>query len=215
MKTIAVVMRLEKFDTTNKWFINKSYVDAIATYGWALFPICSIHELVHAASMCDALLVPGGYDVHAFYLNERIDEHCTYYDSFMDHFDLACIDAFYQNDKPILGICRGMQMLNVYFKGSILQHIPSEVHAPDHTHTITTTPHSFLNQLYPPSFEVNSYHHQVLGRLGNNLTASAMSKENYIEAIQHENNRILGVQWHPEQLEYDHVFAYFFDVVCA
>ena len=72
-----------------------------------------------------------------------------------------------------------------------------------------------LKQLYPHSFSVNSYHHQVVGRLGEGFCTSACSEENYVEAMEHENGRILAVQWHPELLEDDQIFPYFLDVVCA
>lgn len=208
-------MRFEKLDGAYKWFINQSYVEAIAQYQWAIFPIGDYTSLTLAAKLCDALLVPGGYDLHSYYQGAHYEDTCTYYDGFMDHFDFACIAAFDLYKKPILGICRGMQMLNSYFKGTLIQHIDPSQHAQDHSHEIELTPDSFLHGLYPPHTQVNSYHHQVLATLGESLHCAAYSKEHYVEAIEHENHRILGVQWHPEKMENDQIFPYFFDVVCA
>lgn len=215
MKMIAVIMRMETFDECEKWFINKTYIDTINTCGWSIFPICTHASLLQAIEICDALLIPGGYDIHSYYLHEHVDEACTFYDSPMDHFDFFCIEKFYQAKKPILGICRGMQMLNVFFKGTLLQHIDTTKHEVEHRHSIHICDRSFLKQVYTSPYIVNSYHHQVLGKLGNHLHASAFSEENYVEAIEHENGIIIGVQWHPERLCDDQIFPYFFDVVCA
>lgn len=208
-------MRLETFDETEKWFINKAYMDSLLVFGCTILPLCTHASLEFALQTCDALLLPGGYDIHSYYIDAPTNENCTYYPHPMDHFDLVCIDSFYKKKKPILGICRGMQMLNVYFKGTILQHIDTINHEQNHQHNIESSSHSFLKQLYPSSFLVNSYHHQIIGKLGNKLHTSAFSKENYVEAIEHENKQIIGVQWHPERMKDDQIFPYFLDVICA
>lgn len=215
MKMIAVMMRLELFETSAKWFLNKTYVDAIEKLGWSIFPVSTHASLQRAVQICDALLIPGGYDVHSYYLHECVEEACTYYKYPIDHFDFYGIDQFYHAQKPILGICRGMQMLNVYFKGTLLQDIDCDKHAPLYEHPVDASHRSFLKQLYPSTFTVNSYHHQVIGKLGENIQASAFSKENYVEAIEHKNGSMLGVQWHPELGDDDQILPYFFDVVCA
>lgn len=215
MKTIAIIMRLETFSDTSKWFINQSYVQAIQQLHWNLYPICTYESLEYAKSCCDALLVPGGYDIHSSYLNEAMLDTTICYDNFMDHFELDCIRYFDEMKKPILGICRGMQMINVYFGGTILQHIDTSHHAPAHTHVIQLPKRSVLRQLFVNETTVNSYHHQVVGRLGKGLSSIAFSEEMYVEAFLHENRRILAVQWHPEKMADDQIFAYFFDIVCA
>ena len=215
MKMIGIIMRLEDFDGTRKWFVNESYVEAVARLGWAMMPICSKDSARVAVDQCDALLIPGGYDLHSYYLKESVHPSCTFYDTLQDHFDLFCIDLFIRSEKPILGICRGMQLLNVVLGGTLLQHIDEQAHAEQHLHEIILTSRSFLHQLYEPSFEVNSYHHQVVGRLGDGLIASAHSPEAYVEAIEHENHKIFGVQWHPELRKDDQIFPYFLDVICA
>lgn len=215
MKTVGIVMRLEYLDQTWKWFINKPYVDAIHNLEWNIFPICSLQNLSLAVTICDCLIIPGGYDIHGYYLHEDLCKEATCYDTPQDHFDFACIDIFHQHQKPILGICRGMQLLNVYFKGSLLQHIDTEKHAMEHQHLIHFPKRSPFLQLFPAPVMVNSYHHQVIGKLGDGLFSAAFSNEMYVEALVHENKRILGVQWHPEKMENDQIFPYFFDVICA
>lgn len=215
MKSIGVLMRIECFDNTWKYFINLPYIKRIEQYGLAVIPICNSTSLSSIALLCDALLLPGGYDLHSYYINEKRNPNIQTYEMGMDHFEFEVIDTFMKHHKPILGICRGMQMLNVYFKGTILQHIDPLVHAKDHTHDIHLTSRSILHQLYPSTITVNSYHHQIIGKLGIGMYTSALSNENYVEAVEHENGRILGVQWHPELLDNDQIFPYFFDIICA
>lgn len=215
MKVLAVIMRVEKFEDTWKWFLNQAYIQAIEHLDWALFPICNTASLQTAVSFCNALLIPGGYDVQSYYFKQERDGHILGYDAAMDHFEFACIQAFIKKQLPILGICRGMQSLNVYFKGTLLQHIDTKQHALHHHHVVHVSARSFLKQLYPDSFTVNSYHHQVIGRLAKGFISSALSDESYVEAIEHKSMPILGVQWHPELLENDQILPYFLDVVCA
>lgn len=214
MKTIGIVMRIEKFDHAYKWFINESYINALQALHVAVFPICSDASLACASTQCDALLLPGGYDLHAYYLHENMDCHSKTYAKSMDHFDLRCIDCFIHAHKPILGICRGMQLLNVYHHGTLHQHIAEENHAKRHQHIIKSCENRFLQQLYPPTFQVNSYHHQCVDHLGDGLYASAYTMQGEIEAFENEQRTILAVQWHPEKMEDDQVLPYFLDIVC-
>lgn len=215
MKCAAILARLEDFNETQKWFVNRSYIQTIQQFGWAVFPITTYPSLQFALQHCDCLIIPGGYDLQGYYLKEDRRKECTYYDSFLDHFDLDCIDAFVTKEKPIMGICRGIQLLNVYFGGTLLSHIDEQLHAPMHSHTIHLSAHSFLSQLMDDAAIVNSYHHQVVGKLGKGLIAAAHSEEMYVEALQHKQLPIIAVQWHPELMEQDQLFAYFFDILCA
>lgn len=215
MKCAAIAARLETFDTQKKWFINKTYTDRIEQLGWALYPVTSYASLQFAKEHCDCLIVPGGYDAQGYYVKENKRKECTYYDTPLDHFDFSCIDCFIKAEKPILGICRGMQLINLYFHGSLFTHIDTAQHAPDHAHTIQFASGSLLHQLYEEPCIVNSYHHQVVGKLGKEIKAIAYSEEMYVEAILHKKMAVLGVQWHPELMEHDQIFPYFFDVCCV
>ncbi|MCR1976387.1 gamma-glutamyl-gamma-aminobutyrate hydrolase family protein, partial [[Clostridium] innocuum] len=142
MKVLAVLMRIEKLDHAWKWFINKPYVDRVEALGWSLYPICSMAGIASALQVCDALLLPGGYDVQSYYMKEDRNEHVTTYAQPMDHLEFQVIDAFMCHEKPILGICRGMQTLNVYAGGTLLQHIDTQTHAPKQLHTVHSSSRS-------------------------------------------------------------------------
>ncbi|MEG0274873.1 MAG: type 1 glutamine amidotransferase [Longicatena sp.] len=214
MKIIGIVMRIERFDSMFKWFVNESYVNAIVNLGAAVFPICSYTSLEKAKKICNGLIIPGGYDVQSYYVKQLRNPHVQTYERAMDHFDFACIDAFYTAHKPILGICRGMQMINVYLKGNLIQHIEEDTHAKQHEHLLHICEDSFLSTMYAEDILVNSYHHQVIATLASQLKVAAVSNEGFVEAFEDNEHLVYGVQWHPEKMENDQILPYFLDVVC-
>ena len=147
----------------------------------------------------DALILQGGADVGT--------------DLIRDRFELDLIKAFHTAGKPILGVCRGMQLLNVYFGGSLMSDIgtvrPGSVahFKPDlydrYTHAIDIVGGGMLNFIYGDvvkNLHVVSIHHQAVDMLGNDLQVEAISKDDgIIEAFSHKGDAfVLGVQWHPE-----------------
>ncbi len=211
---IAIAMRVEHLDDQLKYFCNETYIKRILQFHHLPIPICDITHIDEIVELCDALIIPGGYDILPFYFNQPVQEQCTFYDVDQDAFDFTIIRAFIHAKKPILGICRGMQLLAVYFNSSLLQHIDtvSHINKNIHQHPIMCTPNSFLSLIYPPILEVNSYHHQIVNHVGKDLKISAYAMDGAIEAIQHVNLPIYGVQWHPEILPNDHVLEYFFHI---
>lgn len=108
---------------------------------------------------------------------------------------------------PVLGICRGMQFINVYFSGTLIQDLPcSSAHkmtTPEHYHDVLYGENSRLRPLIGEASEVNTRHHQGVGRIGRGLRAEAVwsdGEDAVVEAIAHETLPILGLQWHPEKM---------------
>ncbi|MDD5938460.1 MAG: gamma-glutamyl-gamma-aminobutyrate hydrolase family protein [Clostridiales bacterium] len=127
-----------------------------------------------------------------------------------DEVELALARLYLSLGKPILGICRGHQLLNVALGGDLRQDIGDPLHLfhtrgelpQDRVHPVHAAPGSFLEVLYGPVFPVNSSHHQVVERLGEGLRAAAWSESGLVEALEHESLPVRTVQWHPERMSY-------------
>lgn len=176
------------------------------------------------ALSCNALLLPGGADLDPALFGE---ENCGSkgIDRELDLVEISLAKSFFRQHKPILGICRGMQLLNVAFGGSLIQDLPTaathrwEEATGDKTHPIAVPDDSFLSKLYGANFWVNSAHHQGVGRLAEGFQISARAEDGVVEAIEWRQQEIYGVQWHPERLTLRHkrpdavdgreVFAFF------
>lgn len=182
---------------TNKenyiYAVNKSGADAEARY------------LSSLDTDFDGLILCGGADIHPSYYGEAINGSVDIDDA-LDTAEIALARAYIGMGKPILGICRGHQLLNVLFGGTLCQHIPNaERHTPgkngDAVHDVITEPGSFVSRLYGERITVNSHHHQAIKAVGEGLRAAAMSDDGtVIEAIEHRELPIIGVQWHPERI---------------
>ena len=167
------------------------------------------HYLPPLDESCDGLLLCGGNDVSPkFYGQENTD--CHELDEKRDEIELQLIKIYAEAHKPILGICRGQQILNVAFGGDLYQDI-GEVQRffhcnwegpADKIHPIRIQDGTIMNGLYRKWATVNTYHHQAIHHLGNGLKAAAWSESGIIEAIEHESLPILGVQWHPERMSF-------------
>ena len=174
---------------------------AAALRGSGMEPVFSM-ELALADS-CDGLLLTGGADMDPV-LYGQSNTASQGIDPLRDRDELYLAGRFLELEKPILGICRGHQVLNVALGGDLIQHIPGHsAVAPgvDHVHMVTAE-HGFLRQLYGDRFPVNSSHHQIIGRLGAGLQVLCRSEEGHIEGVLHENGRILGLQFHPERMSF-------------
>ena len=119
-----------------------------------------------------------------------------------DAFEIALLDAAVSAGLPVLGICRGPQLINIAAGGTLHQHLPEHAATdgpPDATpHTVATVEGSQLRQMYGPEVAVNSLHHQAVDQLGEGYVATAHSPDGIIEGIEHTDLPILAVQWHPE-----------------
>lgn len=165
-----------------------------------------------SADDCDALLLPGGCDVNPRRYGQKI-ANAEGIDNARDVFEIALLQRFLDEGKPILGICRGMQLINVALGGTLRQHIygHSRLDGTDRLHMIRATD-PLLRAVYGKSFTVNSAHHQCVARLGDGLKATAWAADGTIEALRHETLPVFAVQWHPERLgaEGDRMLSAFF-----
>ena len=163
---------------------------------------------------CDALLLPGGGDLEPRRYGQR-NTASVGLEPARDAMELNLLQQFALQKKPILGICRGLQCINIYFGGTLLQDIPGHSAAGgiDRLHTVRNAP-SPLRTLYGDRHIVNSAHHQAADRLGSGLAAVQWSPDGVVEAVRHHALPILAVQWHPERLFTDdrnRLFSWFLE----
>ncbi len=143
------------------------------------------------------LLLTGGGDVEpARYGGARLPTDTVDVDR--DREEFALLDAFLRQGRPVFGICRGVQLLNVYFGGTLRQQVPG--HADGARHTVHAVPGSRIEALCGAAFETNSWHHQAADALAPGLRCTASSPDGLAEALEHEAFPVFGVQWHPERM---------------
>ena len=153
----------------------------------------------------DGLILAGGDDIDPA-LFSQADCGSRGIDRARDEAELALLDAFLGAGKPVLAICRGHQVVNVWLGGDLIQDLCPCL-APfhegvegDRVHLLSAVEGSLLHRLYGPVFPVNSWHHQALGRLGQGLSATARSKDGVVEALEHDTLPLICVQFHPERM---------------
>ncbi|MEW1696960.1 gamma-glutamyl-gamma-aminobutyrate hydrolase family protein [Streptomyces sp. NPDC093249] len=152
----------------------------------------------------DGLVVAGGADVEPVRYGAEPDPRTGPPARERDAWELALIDAALASGTPLLGICRGMQLLNVARGGTLTQHLDGHVEAVGviGRHTVKPVPGSLYGSLVPEAAEVPTYHHQAVDRLGAGLAPSAHAEDGTVEAVELAAPAwALGVQWHPEMGE--------------
>ncbi|GAA2647419.1 gamma-glutamyl-gamma-aminobutyrate hydrolase family protein [Streptomyces vastus] len=158
----------------------------------------------HAAAVVarlDGLVIAGGPDVDPARYGAEREPRTGPEARERDSWELALIDAALASGTPLLGICRGMQLLNVALGGTLVQHIEghAEVVGVFGHHTVKPVPGSLYAALVPEETSVPTYHHQSVDHLGSGLTASAHAADGTVEALELSGpGWVLGVQWHPE-----------------
>ncbi len=148
----------------------------------------------------DALLLPGGGDLEPWRYGQE-NTASRGLEPERDEAEFRLLQDFMAAGKPVLGVCRGLQTINVFFGGTLLQDIPGHgaVEGTDRLHAVRTTP-SPLGRLFGEELTVNSAHHQAADRLGNGLRAVQWAGDGVVEALCHERLPVWAVQWHPERL---------------
>ncbi len=151
----------------------------------------------------DGILLTGGADIDPVHYDAEPDPDLTPVEPERDRLELALFEAASSADTPVLGVCRGLQVINVARGGTLTQHVPEhlriDVPFTEHVHDVATTEGSILRTLYGERLAVNSLHHQTVDEVGDGLVVSGRADDGTVEGLE-LGSRILAVQWHPEML---------------
>jgi len=160
----------------------------------------------------DGLIMTGGSDIHPSFYGQIVLERCGEIDEQRDRFEVELIHAARGRDLPFLGICRGLQVLNVALGGSLYQdisyragtdpaHMSPRERRGEPAHQVAITPGSRLAHIIGSrEMPVTSTHHQIIRDLAPDLAASAVAPDGVIEAVEGTGRFLLAVQWHPERM---------------
>ena len=166
------------------WGDKKKYGNYIAALHKAGCAVCPSDNPAES-HLCDGLLLPGGGDIYGI----------------LDEAEYLLIQSFVDTKRPILGICRGMQALNVWFGGTLYGNISGH-QLPQGDMIHSTRACDMMEMLLGKTPAVNSNHHQAVKQLGSKLRVIQWADDGIIEAVRHETLPISGVQWHPERQSY-------------
>lgn len=167
----------------NQYYVNKRYIDYFTGLGFSV----EMLTLTSSLEECDGFILPGGYDIDPKYYREKNISSSNIVPH-NDVLDFKIIAYAEKNNRKLMGICRGIQSINVYFGGSLHQDVPKHM---KNNHFILFQGKYLL---------VNSFHHQSIKILGKDLEVLARAYDSEIEIIRHKSKKIIGVQFHPERM---------------
>ncbi len=195
-------------------YLEKDFANYWASFGVMpiLIPNLEDEFLTDFLLQLDGLALMGGTDISPLRYNEKpIGKWLG--DPLRDSYEFKILDWFVQNDLPVFGTCRGFQLLNVYFGGTLYQDLPTQYGSPIkhadmetydlNLHQITVEKNELFDilNICKTSNKVNSLHHQCVKDLGQDLSPLAYSEDGLIEAFYYNKipkGKIMGTQWHPE-----------------
>lgn len=215
---IGILSRVQVDRNDFYWDIEKTYVvsdyiQAVQAAGGIpiIIPLTLDDEILRAQiGMVDGIIVPGGIDINSLLYDEEPIKDQGFISEETDEFDIKSIKIAREMSKPILGICRGIQSINVAFDGSLYQDLSQiktryilhnqKAKRSFASHTINIHDDSILHDILGSKAIVNSFHHQSVKHVAPGFKITAYSEDGVVEAIESNEGFILGVQWHPESM---------------
>lgn len=181
-----------------------AYSQMVAAHGGLPVQLPMALHAETTVARLDGLVLTGGADIDPARYDAPLDPATGRFEPERDTFELEVLRAARRHGIPVLGICRGCQLINVAFGGSLHQHVEAHARFAEDpasiAHEIRIAPNSELARAHGTVVGVNSLHHQALDRIGEDLVVTGWSDDGIAEAIEHRNEAIVAVQWHPELL---------------
>lgn len=192
---IGLTCRKEDIDGINKIYVNNGYLKLLKRFN--LIPLFLNNENVDCLiELCDCVLILGGYDLSpSLYHQENVSSYGV--NEELDSLDFKILDYCVKKRIPCLGICRGIQVINVFFNGSLCQNI-SKNHFKSEVELLDVNNKSRFFEFDSSQYVINSYHHQGIDKVGNDLVVLGLS-DGVVEMLEHRYLPIVGVQWHIEK----------------
>lgn len=210
-------------------FNNNSYSKAIYKGGGTpiYFPVVNDSKVIRQQiRICDGLILAGGSDINPIYYGKEPLPLLENTFTEVDEYQMTLTEYALEKNIPILGVCKGMQMLNIVAGGTLYQDLsyanPDHIkHRQDsqlnqYCHSISIKPDSIIYKFFGDNILVNSWHHQSIEELGKDIKVTAISPDRIIESIEMTNKKfVVGVQWHPEVLieENEHMLPLFKNLI--
>ncbi len=212
------------FANYERAYVNDDYIRSVRESGGIplMLPILEEEDIIDFyAQTMDALILSGGHDVDPHLYGEELEQKTGDIYPRRDEYDLKLIHKMVELKKPIFGICRGFQLLNVAFGGTLLQDLSlSEKKLLKHwqnqncslpTQKVSFEGDNFFTKIYGRELMVNSWHHQVLKKVAPCFEVCARTSDGVVEAIEDKKRYIIGVQWHPEMMSREDIHKKMFE----
>ncbi len=152
----------------------------------------------------DGIVLTGGADVEPSRYGH--DNHASDTEPARDEVEFTLFETALGDGLPVLGICRGLQLINVHQGGTLQQHVPEhsryDIAPHEESHVLTITPGSTLHRLYGDTARVNSLHHQTVDAVGRGLRVTAVAEDGTVEGVEMDGMPVVAVQWHPEMMNH-------------
>ncbi|MCL4585059.1 gamma-glutamyl-gamma-aminobutyrate hydrolase family protein [Fusobacterium nucleatum] len=210
----VIVDEAGSFAGYKRAYVNKDYVDAVVRAGGVplIIPFSTDKEvIISQAQLIDGLILSGGHDISPYNYGQEPSQKIGETFPERDTYEMILLEESKKRNIPILGICRGFQLINVaaggtlyqdlsLIPGNILKH--NQVSNPTlKTHKVEIKENSFISSIFGKETMVNSFHHQVINKVANDFIVVAKASDGVVEAIEHKTYKFLvAVQWHPEML---------------
>ncbi len=188
----------------SRFVLNKSYAQAVTAGGGVPFMPGDPHEAERYADLADGMLLTGGSGVHPALYGDVFfdDDSIKGSNAVRDEMEMKLLQCFVERKKPVMGICRGHQLMNVFFGGKLIQNFPKQLHLEHQNgiaHLVKAEPDSIVGRLFGAEFMTNSHHRDGVTDTGSDILITAKSADGIPEAIEHRTLPCFGVQWHPER----------------